>query len=105
MLDNYTKLNIAITRFAGFVSELPHSPTENDVLEYHDILDLFEEGCEEDLSPFRIAPDKLKPAIRGTMASFCGWRFKEPSVEFGYFLGQVRALTNYLMTVLGSRPC
>ena len=39
MLDNHTKLNIAVTRFAGFVSELPHSPTENDVLEYHDILD------------------------------------------------------------------
>ena len=99
MLDNYTKLNIATTRFAGFVSELPHSPTENDVLEYHDILDLFEEGCEEDLSQFRIAPDKLKPA------SLCGWRFKESSVEFGYFLGQVRALTNYLMTVLDSRRC
>jgi hypothetical protein len=97
MLDSYTKLNIAVVRFAGFVAELPLSLEKDDVLEYHDILELFEQGCGLDLSQFRIAPDRLKPP--------CGWRLEEPSVEFGYFLSQLRALTDYLTTVLGGRPC
>jgi hypothetical protein len=32
-----TKLNIAVTRFAPFVSHLPLSPDEPDVLEYRNI--------------------------------------------------------------------
>jgi hypothetical protein len=107
MLDNKTKLNIAVTRFAGFVAELPVSPSENDVSEYHDIVELFEEGCGHDLSQFKIAPDRLKPAIGGPLPSRYEWqtRLKKPPVEFRYFLGQVRGLTNYLMTVVGCRPC
>jgi hypothetical protein len=103
-MDDQTKLNIAVTRFAGFVAELPLSPNEADILQYHGIIQLFEEGCGLDLSLFRIAPDRVKPAIAGTLRAACGCqtKFKEPPVEFGYFLSQVRALTNHLVTVLGS---
>jgi hypothetical protein len=99
MLDNQTKLNIALARFAGFVAELPLSPNEEDVLQYHGIVQLLEEGYGENLSRFRVASDRLKPR------PVYGWRSKEPAVEFGYFLGQVRALTDYLMIALGGRPC
>ena len=109
MLDNQTKLNIAVVRFAGFVSNLPLSPNEDDVLEYHSIVELFEECCARDLSQFRIAPDRVRPVAHGTgMASLYGWQPRYPkhnSVDFGYFRGQVRGLIAYLVTVLDSRPC
>jgi hypothetical protein len=105
MMDDQTKLNIAVTRFAAFVSDLPVSPNEEDVSEYHRIVELFEEGCGLDLSRFEIAPDRLKSAIGGPMP-FSSWPPKysrKRCVEFGYFLGQVRALTDYLMIALGGR--
>jgi hypothetical protein len=108
MMDDQTKLNIAVTRFAGFVAELPLSPNEADILQYHGIIQLFEEGCELDLSQFRIAPDRVNSAVARTLRARCGWQTKfkeEPLVEFRYFLSQVRALTDYLMTALGGRPC
>jgi hypothetical protein len=108
MLDNQAKLNIAVVRFVGFVSNLPLSPNEDDVLEYHSIVELFEEGCGLDLSQFRIAPDRVKPADGTRMASPYGWQPRYPkhnSVDFSYFRGQVRGLIAYLATVLDSRPC
>ena len=61
-----TQLNLAATRFAAFVSNLPLSPDELDVFEYHDIIKLFEEACRQDLSQFRIALDRVKPAADRT---------------------------------------
>jgi hypothetical protein len=104
MLDNQTKLNIAVTRFAGFASDLPLSPNEDAVSEYHDIVELFEQGSGLDLSQFRIAPDRLKPAA-GTIAPGRPRYRTESSVDFRYFLVQVRGLVEYLTSVLGSRPC
>ena len=105
-----TKLNIAATRFADFVSHLPLSPDELDVLEYHDIVGLFEEACGQDLSQFRIAPDRVKAeASKTTTASCAGpWQTRHPkknSLEVAYFRGQVRGLIDCLMTVLRGRPC
>jgi len=105
-----TQLNIAVTRFAAFVSNLPVSPDELDVFEYHDIIKLFEEACRQDLSQFRIAPDRVEPAAdRTTMASIAGtWQTPHPKkncIEVVYFRSQVRALITCLMAVLGSRPC
>jgi hypothetical protein len=104
---NQTKLNIAVTRFAGFVSHLPLSPNEDDIIEYHDIITLFAEACGQDLSQFRIAPDRVKPEEDTTrMASFAGrWKTRHPkknSVEFAYFRGQVRGLIDYVKTNLVS---
>jgi hypothetical protein len=105
-----TKLNIAVIRFAAFVSHLPLSPDEPDVLEYHDIIKLFEEACGQDLSQFRIAPDRVKPEVdRTTMAPVAGpWQTRHPkknSIELAYFRSQVRGLINCLMNILGTRPC
>jgi hypothetical protein len=105
-----TKLNIAVTRFAAFVSDLPLSPNEAEVLEYHDIITLFEEVCRQDLSQFRIAPDRVRPeADSTTMASVAApWQARHPkknSVELAYFRNQVRGLISCLMAVLSSRPC
>ena len=105
-----TQLNLAATRFAAFVSNLPVSPDELDVFEYHDIIKLFEEACRQDLSQFRIAPDRVEPAAdRTTMASIAGtWQTPHPKkncIEVVYFRSQVRALITCLMAVLGSRPC
>jgi hypothetical protein len=105
-----TKLNIAATRFAAFVSHLPLSPDEPDVLEYHEIITLFEEACRQDLSQFRIAPDRVKPeADSTTMGSVAApWQARHPkknSVELSYFRSQVRGLINCLMNILGTIPC
>jgi hypothetical protein len=104
-----TKLNIAVVRFAGFVSHLPLSPNEDDILEYHDIVELFGEGCGQDLSRFRIARDRVKPVVNNTpTASNYGWQTiypKKNSLDVAYFRGQVRGLTDYLVKVLGNRLC
>lgn len=109
-MDDQTKLNLAAIRFAMFASNLPLSPDGNDVLEYHDIIGLFEEACREDLSQFRIAPGRLQPeADRAAMGLFGGswqtWHAKRNCVECAYFRGQVRGLIACLMAVLKSRPC
>jgi hypothetical protein len=109
-MDDQTKLNLAVTRFAAFASNLPLSPDEDDILEYHDIIGLFEEACRQDLSQFRIAPGRIQPeADRATIASVGGcWQtrhHKKNCVECGYFRGQVRGLISCLMTVLHGRPC
>ena len=108
-MHNQTKWNIAVVRFAGFASNLSLSPDEDDVSEYHDIIKLFEDAHGQDLSRFRIAPDQVKPdADSATMASRSSWQTRYPKknlVEFTYFRGQIRALMDYLMAVLGGRLC
>ena len=104
------KWSAAVTRFAGFIADFPQLPNESHVFQYHDIIKIFEEACGQDLSQFRIAPDRVKPEEDTTrMASFAGgWQTRHPkknSVEFVYFRGQVRGLINFLMTVLRSRTC
>jgi hypothetical protein len=109
-MHNQTNWNIAVTRFAAFCSGLPLSPDEYDVSQYHDIIKLFEDACGQDLSKFKIASDRIRPATYSTaMAS--GWGGKQAqyhgrnSVDFRYFRGQVRGLIDYMMSVLKRRPC
>jgi hypothetical protein len=109
-MDDQTKLNLAVTRFAAFVSNLPLSPDEDDILEYHDIIGLFEEACRQDLSHFRVAPRRVQPEADGTAVGPFGgsWQtghHKKNLVEYAYFRGQVRGLIACLMTVLDNRPC
>jgi hypothetical protein len=109
-MQNETKWNIAVLRFAAFASDLSVSPNEDDISEYHDIIKLFEDSHEQDLSRFRIAPDRIKPEAESTAtASHSGhWHTRHPKknvVEYPYFRSQVRGLLDYLMAVLESRPC
>jgi hypothetical protein len=108
-LRKQAKWNIAVIRFARFVSDLPLSPDEHDVLEYHDILKLFEEACAQDLSEFRIVPNRVKAeADRTTKGSSKGHlqtrRPKKNPVEFVYFRGQIGRLIASLMTAISSPP-
>jgi hypothetical protein len=106
-MSNKMKLNVAVTRFAAFVSGLPLSPDELDVLEYHSIIKLFEEACGQDLSQFRIAPDRMKSEDAQTTRepSWRAPRRRESCIEFTYFRGQIRGLIACLMDALSSRPC
>jgi hypothetical protein len=103
MLDN-EKWKFAVAHFAGFVSDLPGSPTEDHVAHYHGIVKLFEEACGGDLSHFKIAPDRLKPKL----ASHPGWQTQHPKknvVEFAYFCAQVRRLVDYLKASQANHSC
>ncbi len=109
-MDDQTKLNFAVTRFAAFVSNLPLSPDEDDILEYHEIIRLFEEDFRQDLSQFRIAPGRVQPeADRTAVGLYSGsWQtrhHKKNLIEYAYFRRQVRGLIACLMTVLENRPC
>ena len=108
-MDDQTKLNFADTRFAAFVSNLPLSPDEDDILEYHEIIRLFEQAFRQDLSQFRVAPGRVQPeADRTAVGSYNGgWQTrhnKKNLVEYAYFRGQVRGLIACLMTVLETTP-
>jgi hypothetical protein len=101
------KWNIAIGRLAAFVSNLPHSPDEGQISHYHDIIKLLQEGCGQDLSQFRIAPDQVKTASATTASSGGRWQTRHPKkifVEFAYLRGQVQGLIDYLKIIQGSRP-
>jgi hypothetical protein len=109
-LQKQAKWNIAVIRFAAFVSDLPLSPDEHDVLEYHDIIKLFEEACAQDLSAFRIVPDRAKPKPDRTTTDSLGENSetrlpKKNPVEFVYFRGQVGGLITSLITAVGSTSC
>jgi hypothetical protein len=103
MLDK-ERWKFAVAHFAGFVSHLPGSPTEDHVAHYHGIIKLFEEACGGDLSQFKIASDQLKPR----KASHPAWQTRHPQkriVEFAYFCGRVRSLVDYLKASQASHSC
>jgi hypothetical protein len=109
-MHNQTKWNIAIIRFAAFCSHMPLAPDEDDISEYHDIIKLFEDAYQHDLSQFRIAlepisEERSNPALTSLQGR---WQTRHPStnvVENRYFRGQVRGLVDFLTTVLASRTC
>jgi hypothetical protein len=108
-MDDQMKLNVAVTRFALFVHNLPLSPDEDDILEYHDIIGLFEQAFGLDLSQFRIAPERIPSAPdRTVIGSFGGsWQTRHRRrncIEHAYFRGQVRGLIACLITALKGRP-
>jgi hypothetical protein len=109
-MDDQTKWNIAVARFAAFCSNMPLSPNDDDVWEYHDIIALFEDAYGHNLSQFKIAADHMKLTSDNTMTTPLRGRWQTPHaqngvVEYGYFRGQVRRLVDFLMTVMGGRPC
>jgi hypothetical protein len=97
-MQDQNKLNIATAHLKGLVQNLACSPDEDQILQYHDIIKLFEEACKQDLSQFIIAAERIKPAAVPT--ALWHWQTRHPqkrSVEFAYFRGQVQRLIAYLM--------
>jgi hypothetical protein len=107
-MHNQTEWNIAVTRFAAFCSDIPLAPTEDDISEYHNIIKLFEDAYEHDLSVFRIPLNRISNTRTETTASLRGrWQTRQlvPIVEYRYFRGQVRGLLDFIASVLSSRFC
>jgi hypothetical protein len=103
------KRDIAIGRFAGFFSNLLRPQDEDQLSQYHDIFKLLQEACGQDLSQFKVAPDRVNAAAaNATTASSGGrWQIRHPKksfVEFAYFRGQAQGLIDYLKVNQGSRP-
>ena len=100
-MRDQSRWNIAIGRFAGFISNLPAWPNHHHVSQYHLILKSLEDSSGLDLSQFRIAPDRVRPApvhpATGSRASHSHARHPNRSVvEFSYFRAQVQGLMDYL---------
>jgi hypothetical protein len=82
--------------------ELP--PNENNVFQYHDIIKIFEEACGQDLSQFRIAPDRVNSRVDSKIRGHWQTPFAASTfVEYTYFCSQVHGLMGYVKTALGDR--
>ena len=62
-MDDYRKWHLAWAKLDAFSKDLPTAITENHVAEFHTILDLLHEASREDVSPFRIHDDAMKPRV------------------------------------------
>jgi hypothetical protein len=56
---DHGKCSAAVARLAAFIADFPQSPNQTHVLQYHDIVKTLEETCGQDLSQFRIAPERI----------------------------------------------
>jgi len=105
-MHRHMKWNIAATRLAGFCSGLSFAPNDDDISEFHDIIRLFEDAYGQDLSQFRIAPDRISK-IRSEVGDSLNGRWQArhpvPVIDYRYFRGQVRGLVDFLTNVLSSR--
>jgi hypothetical protein len=62
-MDNDRKWHLAWAELQAFKKNLPASITESHVTEFHRCLDLLHEATGEDVSPFRIPDENLKPHV------------------------------------------
>lgn len=97
------KWSAAVSRFAAFVADLPQSPNENHVSQYHEIIKIFEEACGQGLSQFRIAPDRLISRDNKTRVHWQTPFDPNTFVEHTYFCSQVRGLMGYVRNFIGDR--
>jgi hypothetical protein len=103
------KWNVALIHLAEFVRNLPAMPGENDAVQYHRVIRLFEDVSGEDLSRFMVIDDPLNRVPSATRVSFWEvWNTRQPKknpFKPAYFHHQVRELLQYLQAELISRPC
>jgi hypothetical protein len=96
-MRDQNKWDIAIGRFAVFVSNLHGSPSDDQISQYHNIIGLLQEACGHDLSQFKIVPARVR--VRAAPHD------KRATTESAYFRGQLKALIDYVKTNLVSHPC
>jgi hypothetical protein len=100
-MRDQSRWNIAIGRFASFISNLPAWPNHYHVSQYHHILKSLEDSSGLNLSEFRIVPDPVKPpaVLSATASRHSHSRARHPNrslVEFSSFRSQVQGLMDYL---------
>ena len=94
---------MGVAQLSGLIQHPPSSPDENDVRQYHDILELLESASGEHLSVFRISEDRLAPNVSSIRPG--GYRRGGGSVRYTekkycddrYFYSQLHALANFTM--------
>jgi hypothetical protein len=103
------KWKLAMARFNGYYANIPPFLKAEQVADYHGIVSALEEASSEDLSHFRIPPEKMKPKIISVRpGGYGGGRgsaqySKEAYCDSTYFQGQVDSLKHYLSELDGGK--
>ena len=98
MIKNTSIWLRGISRFSGFQLNIPLSPNENHVQEYHSIIAEFESATDDDFSVFKIKDIELNhpgpqyPFFEPTVA---GYRYCDPAI----FKARVSGLIRYVIAL------
>jgi hypothetical protein len=97
------KWDIAFVNLANFVRGLSSLPDKGDAGRYHCIIGMFEEVYRQDLSRFKIAPERVKSAGDSGKALQAQGKTQDGkmnSVEAAFFHQRVHELVKYLKSDL-----
>lgn len=109
MIKDVTKWNLGVSKLSGFMKFVREPFDQEKVQQYHDIVALLEESSGEDLSEFKILPDKLKPQIISVQsASFSGRPGRiqysdNKECDPGFFRSHIDGLASYLPLLRGPK--
>jgi hypothetical protein len=98
----------ARARLNALSAHLPSFVYEQDVADYHEILDALEKSSGSDLSSFRIPPQKMDyPVVGAVRGSYGGGRGhlirgSKKQCDQGYFAAQVMAVREFLAEIQSS---
>src|SRR5579862_6700696 len=103
MIRDVTNWNLGVSQLAGLIQHPPAWPDENDVQDYHDILELLQYASGQELSRFRISDNRLTQTVIGARPG--GYRRGSGSVRYSekkycderYFYSQLHALGKFTM--------
>jgi hypothetical protein len=95
------KLRAAIDRLASFITDFPPSPTEYHVFQFHEIIKILEQASGQDLSHFKISPDRVNSKVNNNPAIHWHTPYASKAfVEHSYFCSRVRGLMSHVKTAL-----
>jgi hypothetical protein len=102
------KFIAARARLNALSTHLPSFVYEQDVADYHEILDVLEESSSADLSSFRIPPQKMDyPIVGAVRGSYSGGRGRlihgsKKQCDHSYFAAQITAVREFLAEIQNS---
>jgi hypothetical protein len=101
-MDDAARWSTAFSRFSDFVRNLPVLLDADDVEQYHQILDLFEDTLDTDLSRFKVRDDRMKSAIQNPVPC---WQTKLPErVERSQFVAKIWHFAHFLKSNIATPP-
>jgi hypothetical protein len=102
-MQNNQKWSLAFALLRGFGGNLPAVPTEDDVAQYHSILESLQEAGELDLTPFRIDPARVNQRAEGGRRAAFGhpgtgrvFYSTKKYCELAHFTTQIESLMLFL---------
>lgn len=104
------KWSIAYIKFKGYYANVPPWIKTAEVDYYHELISGLEDASGEDLSHFKIPPDRLKPRVVSVRpGGYGGGRgsvtySSESYCDNNFFQGQLDALNEYLKTLTPKPP-